>query len=192
MDTAAIVAIVVAALLIIAVIAYVLVQRRRREQLQNRFGPEYDRMVEGADTRQDRRAAEATLAERADRRDELDIRDLDPASRARYAEQWQQVQARFVDQPGAAVREADTLVAEVMRRRGYPVDDFDTQADLVSVDHPDLVESYRAGHAISMRHDRNEASTEELRTAFIHYRSLFDELLGTTTTSDEQEPSTRS
>jgi hypothetical protein len=191
-DTAVIVAIVIAALIIIGVITYVLVQRHRRDQLHDRFGPEYDRMVEGADTRQDRRAAEATLAERADRRDELDIRELDASSRARYAEQWQEVQARFVDQPGEAVRSADVLVAEVMRRRGYPVDDFETQADLVSVDHPDLVENYRAGHAISMRHDRNEATTEDLRTAFLHYRSLFDELLGTGTPVDDHEPSNRS
>ena len=167
-----IVAAVVVAALIIALLA---IGGRRRRGLQERFGPEYDRAVEGSG---DRRAAEQELRDREERHDELDIRELTPAARDRYFEQWRVVQARFVDAPAGTLTEADTLVQQVLRDRGYPVDDFETRADAVSVDHPHVVENYRAAHGVWAANERGEATTEDLRQSLVHYRSLFEELLG--------------
>ncbi len=178
MDTVVII-LIIAAVVVLAIGAWWYMQRRKRAQLRARFGPEYERAIDLTDDRRERREAEAELAERAARRDQLNVRELNPSVQARYVARWREVQAAFVDQPGTAVRDAEALVAEVMRERGYPVDDFETQADLISVDHPNLVENYRESHAIALRHERNEASTDDLRRAFIHYRGLFDELLGT-------------
>ena len=169
---------VLVAILAIALVAVVvmLMRQRRSQQLREGFGPEYERTI--AETG-DRRAAENELAERRERRDKLEIRELDPDARDRYAERWRAAQRHFVDQPAAAVAEADRLVAEVMRERGYPVeDDFERRAADVSVDHPVVVENYRAAHAISMRSVHGEASTEDLRQALVHFRALFAELLG--------------
>lgn len=148
-------------------------RRRRREQLRDRFGPEYDRTVRSGG----RRKGEAQLLDRERRRERLRIRPLSDASYERYTKEWHEVQARFVDEPSVAVADAESLVVRVMRDRGYPVDDFETQADLVSVDHPGLIESYRAAHRIHERSQRHLAGTDELRQALLHYRSLFDELL---------------
>jgi len=164
----------------LAVAVVVLVRQRRSQQLREGFGPEYDRTI--AETG-DRRAAERELADRRERRSELEIRDLDPETRDRYAERWHATQRTFVDQPAAAVAEADGLVNEVMHERGYPVEeDFERRAADVSVDHPVVVENYRAAHAISARAVHGEASTEDLRQALVHFRALFAELLG----GDEQ------
>jgi hypothetical protein len=168
--------VIVLILVILAVIAVGLflsarARRRRSEALQGRFGPEYDRAV---GERGDRKAAESHLAEVADRRDSLEIRDLSPQERTTYTHRWRDVQGDFVDSPSTAVRDADALIGEVMRERGYPVDDFDTRADMVATDHPEVVEHYRAAHAAG---DGNP-TTEEQRRAFVHYRSLFDELVG--------------
>jgi hypothetical protein len=152
-------------------------RRRDRAQLQERFGPEWDRTVGRADGRKERRQAEHELAERADARDELDIRPLGAASRQQYSEQWRDTQARFVDAPQDALREAESLLDQVMRERGYPVDGFEEQASLISVDHPDLVENYRAAHTLRERSGNGNASTEDLRDAMLRYRSLFEELL---------------
>ena len=169
--------------IVIAVVAFVLVagiaflvarERQRRRTLRARFGPEYDRRIEAASSR---RKAEAELAGRANRRDELDIRPLPEAARQRYTAQWAELQGRFVDRPVVAVLDADELVAQVMRERGYPVDDFESQSELVSVDHPDVVQNYRTGHAIHAKTTTGEASTEELRQAVVAYRALFDDLL---------------
>jgi hypothetical protein len=178
-----IVAAVVVACLLIAALA---LRGRRRRALQERFGPEYDRAV---DATGDRRAAEAELREREERHEELDIRELTPAARDRYFDEWRVVQARFVDTPGDAVNEADRLVQQVMRDRGYPVDDFETRSDAVSVDHPHLVENYRAAHGVWAANERGEATTEDLRQSLVHYRSLFEELLGRGVAADE--PMTR-
>jgi hypothetical protein len=175
MDTWVWIVIVAAVVIaVLAVIRFAFASRRRRG-LQERFGPEYDRAVE---TSGDRRNAESQLREREQLHDQLDIRELSPAARDRYFEEWRAVQVRFVDSPGAAVREADTLVQQVMRDRGYPVDDFDTRADVVSVDHPHVVDNYRAAHGVWAANERGEASTEDLRQSLVHYRSLFEELLG--------------
>lgn len=172
-----VIAIVVAVVVIVVVVAVVgtLVQSRRRSgQLEERFGPEYQREMERTG---DKKEAERRLKERGDQRDQLDIRPLEPAARERYAEEWRRVQARFVDAPEEAVRESDRLVAEVMRERGYPVDDFDRRASDISVDHPQVAENYRSAHAIAQRTEQGQSSTEELRQATVHYRSLFEELL---------------
>lgn len=155
-------------------LAWLMVDRRRSRQLQEKFGPEYGRTVTD---RGDRRAAESELRERKQVRERLDIRPLSERQRQRYAGEWEQVQSDFVDGPSEAVAEADRLVAEVMRERGYPVDDFEQQAAVVSVDHPDVVNNYRHGHAIYQSFDRGDASTEDLRQAMQHYRALFDDLL---------------
>jgi hypothetical protein len=147
---------------------------RRRRGLQEAFGSEYDRTVADAPTR---REAESDLAERQKRREQLDIKPLEPAARDRYADEWHQAQERFVDDPAEALGEADRLIQEVMRERGYPVEDFEQRAADVSVDHPEVVSNYRAAHGISTANQRGKASTEDLRTAMVHYRSLFSELL---------------
>ena len=158
---------VVAALVLVATVA---MRKRRSEQLREGFGPEYDHVVEETG---DRRAAERELSERRKRHEELDIVSLSDGVRARYAEEWKQVQARFVDEPEAAVRDADQLVQRVMSDRGYPVaDDFERRAADVSVDYPDVVENFRDGHRLA-----GESDTESLRQAMVHFRSLFAELL---------------
>src|SRR5664280_3356782 len=147
---------------------------QRTASLQKRYGPEYDRTVESASGR---RAAESQLQDRTQRRDQLDIRPLPEAVRLRYADEWRGVQERFVDQPSDALSAGESLLTRVMQERGYPVSDFDEQADLVSVDHPDVVENYRVAEGILQRNKAHQASTEELREALLRYRSLFDVLL---------------
>ena len=161
-------------LVVVVLLAVVLGQRRRTDRLQQQFGPEYQRTVARTG---DQRAAEADLTAREQRRRELDIVALEPAARDRYQEAWRATQGRFVDDPAGATREADTLVAQVMRDRGYPVDDFDQRAADVSVDHPQVAENYRAAHAICQANEQGLASTDDLRQAFVHYRSLFAQLL---------------
>jgi hypothetical protein len=171
--TILIIAIVVAVVALLAVAA-ISMRAKRSRQLQGRFGPEYDRTIEGAGSR---REAEQQLREREERRQQLDIVPLDDATRARYSEQWQGVQQRFVDTPTESVAEADVLVMQVMRDRGYPVDDFDRRADDISVDHPHVVDHYRSAHDVAGRSRSGGCSTEELREAVVHYRALFDALL---------------
>ena len=173
MDTGLLVAILVVVILL-ALLAFFAGRQRRSRRLQDKFGPEYDRTVEQTGGR---RAAEAELLERAERRAELNIVPLEPEARTRYIEAWRNTQALFVDEPVQATREADRLITSVMRDRGYPVDDFDQRAADLSVDHPQVVDDYRAAHAIAARNDRSEANTEDLRQALVHYRSLFEELL---------------
>src|SRR5205823_6132413 len=128
--------------------------------------------------------AEAELEDRRRRRESLQIRPLTPEARDRYRARWEEVQARFVDLPAGAVRDADQLVQQVLRERGYPLESFDDAASTVSVDHPQGVQNYREAHAVSLGEERGEASTEDLRRAVVAYRSLFDVLLadGTDTT----------
>lgn len=170
--------ILIAIVVVLVVVLIAMAARQRRTTaLRRRFGPEYDRAVEA---REDRRAAEADLRDRERQRAQLDIRPLPENVRVRFAHEWQDVQERFVDQPSDAVMAADRLVYSVMEARGYPMGDFDAQADLVSVDHPGVVENYRFAHGIRERAQGQGqgASTEDLREALLRYRSLFDELLG--------------
>jgi hypothetical protein len=158
----------------VLVIAYLVSRQRRTAELRDRFGPEYDRTVEHYGSRGE---AESTLLARTKRVERLEIRPLSERERSRYALAWREVQARFVDDPGATIGEADRLVNEVMKARGYPMGDFEQRAADISVDHAEVVEHYRAGHAAALRHDRSPLDTEELRQAFIHYRALFAALL---------------
>jgi hypothetical protein len=170
--------IAIAAVLLIAIAVALYVRKRRKTTtgLRDRFGPEYDRAVQQHGSE---RKAEAKLADREERVEMLKIRGLDLIERERYLSEWQAVQSRFIDYPKGAVTEADELVCSLMRTRGYPVADFDQRAADISVDHPLVVENYRSAHNIALRLGRGEASTEDLRTAMIHYRSLFDELVQT-------------
>ena len=165
---------IVLVLLVAAALAAFLVNRRKQERaaLRERFGPEYDRAIE---ERGDRREAEHHLTDVASRRDKAEIRELRPEERERYSSRWTDVQAAFVDDPVTATRDADDLVGKVMRDRGYPLDDVENRADLVATDHAELAGHYRAAHEVGQRAD--DASTEELRQAFMHYRALFVELL---------------
>ena len=179
-----IVIVVVAALIVLGAIA-AWMQQRKSTQLKERFGSEYDRTVS---ERGERRAAEKELADRERKRERLDIVPLSAEAEQRYSETWRNVQGRFVDDPANAVTEADRLVTAVMRDRGYPIDDFDQRADDISVDHPDVVENYRAAHAVYVKaNDGNGgAGTEDLRQGFVHYRALFDDLLETRETTAEE------
>jgi hypothetical protein len=170
------IALVAAVIVILAVVTWWYMRKRRSTtaDLREKFGPEYDRAVL---THGSERRAEAKLADREKRIEKLNIRDLDPMEHERYSKQWQSVQSRFVDSPKGAVAEADDLVSSVMKARGYPVSEFDQRAADISVDHPRVVENYRSAHAIALRVGKDAASTEDLRTAMIHYRSLFEELV---------------
>jgi hypothetical protein len=165
--------IAVAVVVLVGVLIWSMYRQRESKRLRSTFGPEYERTV----SMSGRRKAESDLAERERRREHLDIVPIEPAARQRYAEAWRDTQARFVDSPEQAIREADHLVTEVMRERGYPMEDFDQRAADVSVDHPNVVENYRAAHAISQANDQDRASTEDMRQAMVHYRALFVELL---------------
>ena len=171
MDTVTIIIIVVIVLLAIGLIAWLAAKARRRQKLKESFGPEYDRTVGRSD---DRREAEADLLERQQRRDELHIQPLSDGARAKYAAAWDRVEARFLEDPDGAAREGDQVVAEVMRERGYPVSGRE-HTDVLSVDHPELVERYRKGMATAA--EPRSASTEELRTALLDLRSTFRELV---------------
>ena len=166
--------IIVIVVVLIAVAVAMAARRRRTMALRERFGPEYDRTV-GA--REGQRAAEADLRGRERERARLDIKPLSEAARVRYTEEWQVIQQSFVDQPEEATTAGYDLVNRVMAERGYPMRDFDARADLVSVDHPDVVENYRVAHGIHERARQHQASTEDLREALLRYRSLFEELL---------------
>ena len=173
-------------ILVIAVLAWLYMQKRRSTTagLRQKFGPEYERAVQKHGSE---RKAEVKLANRQDRVEKLKVRDLDPVERERFSTQWESVQSRFVDSPRGAVSEADDLVSTLMKTRGYPVSDFDQRADDISVDHPLVVENYRSAHHIALRVGTNGASTEDLRTAMIHYRSLFEELVRVPTIVERKE-----
>jgi hypothetical protein len=168
------------AVVVILLLAFAAVTRRTRTRsahLRDRFGPEYDHVVDD-DSRRGRRAGEAELLQREERHDELDIRDLNPQTRDRYSREWEDLQRRFVDSPDHSVAEAEVLLNSVLSDRGYPVgDEFEEHADLVSVDHPQLVQNFRNAHEVYERSQRREAETEELRRSLLSYRALFEELL---------------
>jgi hypothetical protein len=156
---------------------FIVMRRRRSQNLSEQFGPEYKHVVKQYG---DPRKAEAELAAREKRVRKLEIRALAPEEQNRFAEAWRGTQTRFVDEPSKAVSEADGLIKEVMQTRGYPVGDFDQRTADISVDHPNVATNYRAGRAIAERNSKGEATTEDLRQAMVHYRSLFEELLDTT------------
>jgi hypothetical protein len=183
MDPIAVVLIVLVVVVLIAG-AVVAVRARRRAQLRERFGPEYARAVEEGENVQ---AAEADLRARVEKRDSLTIRTLSAEEREHYNERWLEVQGQFVERPESAIVDADALVSELMHDRGYPVADFEQQANLISVDHPQVVAHYRDAHTVFARSGRDdEVSTEDLRQGLVSYRALFAELLeDETETTDE-------
>lgn len=171
-----VIAVVIVVIVVLALIAAASMMRKKRsDRLKGRFGPEYERAV---DTAGGQRAAEKELLARERKHNKLDINELTPESRARYLQAWQVTQAGFVDNPAKSVSEADRIVTEVLRERGYPVDDFEQQAATISVDHPAVVEHYRAGHILHLAQERGDIGTEAQREAIVHYRALFKELLG--------------
>lgn len=184
-----IVASVVLVIAVVVVAATLASGRRRTERLRQHFGPEYERAVsEGGD----QKTAERELAARERRRDKLDIVALTPSALTDFTGRWQMVQTAFVDDPGGAVGTADQLVTEVMRERGYPIDEFDQRAADISVDHPQIVDNYRAAHGIYLAQQRGDVGTEQQREAFVHYRALFRTLLASETqteTDNQQEAS---
>jgi hypothetical protein len=166
-------AVVLVALLVLA--AWFFIRKRNQSaRLQERFGPEYDRTVGELGGRG---KAESELKAREKRIENLTIAPLAPADATRFSEAWKALQGRFVDNPKGVVVQADQLVRELMLKRGYPMGDFERRAADISVDHPTVVEHYRAAQAIAVRDERGEADTEELRKAVVHYRVLFDEML---------------
>lgn len=173
-STQIVILLVVSAAVIIAAL-FLLFRKRRRQNLREQFGPEYDRVVrkEG-----DVIKGERLLEYRQKHRNTLVIQPLSAEDQARFDTRWREVQSQFVDDPAGAVARADGLITEVMQVRGYPIDDFTQRAADISVDHPIVVENYRAAHDIALRRARGEASTEDLRQAMVHYRALFSELIG--------------
>lgn len=167
-----------AVIVIVAGLAWYYMRRRRNAtaELRQRYGPEYERALQEHGSE---RKAEAKLADREKRVEMLNIRELDATERQRFSERWASVQSSFVDSPKGAVTQADDLVSSLMKARGYPVSDFDQRAADISVDHPRVVENYRTAHEIAVRVGKDIATTEDLRTAMIHYRSLFEELVQT-------------
>jgi hypothetical protein len=185
MSTAGIVILIVVLVVVLFAAGWFLGGWARSRRLRNRFGPEYDRSVGAAENR---RAAERELTAREKRYAQLKLRPLSDTARTAYTEQWARVQEGFVDEPGGAVVEADELVHAVMRDRGYPTDDFEQQAADLSVEHGSVIDHYRDGHQIRTRHDSAEATTEDLRQAMVHYRTIFQSLVGTGRTEPGVEP----
>jgi hypothetical protein len=174
MSNSALIVVVIVAF--VAVVAFALIVKNQRSQkLKARYGPEYQRTLQETGSKTQ---AEAALERRQKRVERFHITPLSPEARANFGTAWQRIQAQFVDDPKAALSEADRLIQEIMSTRGYPVADFDQRAADLSVDHAVVVDNYRAGHDISVRHAQGRASTEDMRQAMIHYRALFVELAG--------------
>lgn len=177
MSAGATIGIIVAVLVVLAVGAVLLRKSMQRKRLQSKFGPEYERAVEQSDNRS---AAERELTEREREHKKLEIKPLSAEARDSYSRHWSAIQETFVDSPAAAVQKADVLVIDLMAERGYPTDGYERQVSLLSVEHSRTLDHYRAAHDISERQRGGDVSTEDLRTAMVHYRALFEDLLGTT------------
>jgi hypothetical protein len=183
-----IIIITIVVVVIVGLLAFLAGRKQKTKRLRDRFGPEYDRVVTKTD---DRKTAEAELEARERRRDQFSLRPLDTASAERYKKEWRDTQSRFVDSPSEAIHEADGLITSVMQDRGYPMERFDQRAADLSVEHPDVVNRYRTAHRIAVANERGEASTEDLREAMIHYRSLFERLIDTGQTDQHTQETSR-
>lgn len=188
MSTTIIAVIVIIAIVIIAVLVYTGYRRRQTSHLKDQFGPEYDRAV---DQYGSERKAQPVLMEREERVKKLDIQPLDEGQRQSFAGEWQTVQSNFVNDPSGAIGDADRLIGRVMEARGYPVGDFEQRAADISVEHPSVVEHYRAAHDVARQNVDGNASTEDMRQAMVHYRALFEDLLGTEVGQPQQTEATQ-
>jgi hypothetical protein len=177
--------VIAAAVILLGIVLWAALRRRRTNTLRNRFGDEYDRTVE---EKGKRAAAEAALEERAERVAKFDIRPLTAPERDAAIVEWREVKAVFVDSPIEAVHHADRLLASIMKTRGYPMADFDRRYEDLTVDHGEVARHYRDGHEITLRHERGQASTEDLRQAMIHFEALFDDLVNEVAHDDEARP----
>lgn len=188
MDQRTVVAIAIVAIAVVVLaVAWFAMRRRRTDALRQRFGPEYERVAREKGPQH----ADNILAERERRVAKLHLRRLLTDEREGFISQWRGIQSRFVDDPGGAVADADLLVGQLMEARGYPMGDFEQRAADISVDHPLVVDNYRAARAIALRNRKGEANTEDLRNSVIYYRTLFDELLETKTAGPIQVPARR-
>jgi FtsZ-interacting cell division protein ZipA len=174
--TAVVVIVVIVLIVALAFGAWWFVQQRRKQEVQQQFGPEYDRTVQQFEGNERKAASE--LKDREKRVEAVEIRPLSVDARDRFTEQWQSTQAQFVDDPSGAVNAADALIADAMRQIGYPVDEFEQRVDAVSVKYPEVAQDYRTGHEIAQQNESGQASTEDLREAMVRYRSLFERLVG--------------
>jgi len=181
MDNQTILIVAVVVVLAIAVAGYVLYQKKQSQRLEQRFGPEY---AEALNQHGSRARAEAELRKREKRVGKFEIVPLAPAEVQRFSQSWMRLQGSFIDDPKGVLIQAEQLVRELMRKRGFPMGDFELRAADLSVDHPSVVSNYRAAQKILTRDQRGEADTEELRRAVVHFRALFDELLGAKTARD--------
>lgn len=177
--------VIAAAVVLLGIVLWAAMRRRHTNVLRDRFGDEYDRTLEAEGKRA---KAEAVLEEREARVAKLDIRALTPAERDAAIGEWRDVKALFVDSPVEAVHHADRLLASIMKARGYPMADFDRRYEDLTVDHGEVARHYREGHEIALRHERGQASTEELRQAMIHFEALFDDLVNEVAHDDEARP----
>ena len=177
------VVVVAAAVVLAALVVSMAVRARRRAGLKQRFGPEYDRTVEDNDSR---RRAEIDLRQREERHALLDLHPLPPEARDRYQTRWDEMQSHFVDRPQVAVADADSMITQVMRDLGYPVDNFESNAWLISVEHANVVAKYREGHEIYTKTVEGSATTEDLRQAVLAYRALFEELMRENAAADQR------
>ncbi|MCF2532413.1 hypothetical protein LZ495_35085 [Yinghuangia sp. KLBMP8922] len=175
MSTGAVIAVVLVIVVALIAVAAVLLVMDRSRKLQARFGPEYQRMIGAGENR---RAVERELRDRERRHRELHVRPLAPEAHDRFAKEWADVQEAFIDAPQGAVADADDLVVRLMHERGYPTHDYDQRVKDLSVDHGHSLEHYRAAHDVLARAEERQATTEDLRSAMVHYRAIFEELLG--------------
>jgi hypothetical protein len=182
------IAVIVVVVLLVVSVGSIWMRRQRTQRLTEQYGPEYQRAVDSAGGQ---RAAERELDARQERVKGFEIRALSPGEHDRYLASWKESQAHFVDDPSGAISQADVLVQEVMRARGYPMADFEQRAADISVDHPHVLDEYRAAHNIAERHATDGVETEDLRQAMVHYRALFEDLLETDSAPEEQEPPVR-
>ena len=187
LNTTTLVAIVAVAVILIVAIGWIAYGANQSKRLKQRFGPEYDAVV----GRIGKAKAEAELKRREKRVRSFEIVPLASADAARFSQAWTRIQGSFVDDPKGVLIEADRLVRELLAKRGYPVVDFELRAADISVDHPIVVNNYRAAQRIVSLDQRGEASTEDLRKAVVHFRALFDELLGSTKVRDQVAPPTK-
>jgi len=188
LDNNTLIALLAVAAVVIAVIAAIAWSSHQTRRLKNRFGPEYDAVLRRSGSKA---KAEKELRQRERRVEKFQIVPLSAADVARFSNAWSRLQGSFVDDPKGVLIEADKLVRDLLNKRGYPVADFDLRAADISVDHPIVVDNYRAAQRIVSLDQRGEASTEDLRKAVVHFRALFDELLGKTTADERMTPPTR-